>query len=235
MSLLKNQAIQTALTGDWKSAIDLNKSLLEENPNDIEALNRMALAYTVLGKIGEAKKSYQKVLEIDALNPIALRNMKRLKNENSKAMPMQTFQVNNTFLEETGKTKVVDLVNIAQTEVISNLRIGQILELSVKRLKVFALGENGQYVGVLPDDIARRLIKFIKGGNKYEAYVKSAGSHNLTIFIRELKRSSRFKDQSSFPYLSEKGLSIKKLGKKKQAKTYEEEEPSDEEPAEEES
>lgn len=230
MSLLKNQAIQTALTGDWNTAIELNQSLLEEDPNDTEALNRMALAYTVLGKINDAKKTYQRVLEIDPLNPIALRNIKRLKDDGSAKDGPQEVLVKNIFIEETGKTKVIDLINIAQAEIISKLRTGQSIDLSIKRLKIFVLGNSSQYIGVLPDDIARRLIKFMKGGNKYEAYVKSADPNKVTIFIRELKRSARFKDQPSFLFLSEKGLSFKKSGKRKVIII---EEPQDEEEPEE--
>ena len=76
---IKNQAIQTALQGNWNEAIVLNKSLVKENPEDIDALNRLALAYTIIGKLKEAKSAYQKVVNIDPLNSIALRNLKKLK------------------------------------------------------------------------------------------------------------------------------------------------------------
>ena len=81
MTSLKLQAIQTALTGDWKNAISLNKKLLDENPHDIDTLNRLALAYAISGKPREAKVAYQKVLDIDPLNPIALKNAKKLKEK----------------------------------------------------------------------------------------------------------------------------------------------------------
>lgn len=221
MSLLKTQAITLALTGDWSGAVELNKSLLKEDPKDIEALNRMALAYTVLGRIKEAKRSYQKVLNIDPLNPIALRNIKKLRGDNLKDTPQEPFFVKNIFLEETGKTKVVELINPAQSEIVTKLHMGESLTLSIKRLKIFVLGGGNKYLGVLPDDIGNRLIKLIKGGNKYEAYVKSAEPNSVTIFIKEVKRSGRFKDQPSFIFLNEKGLSVKKLGRKNGDRTEE--------------
>jgi tetratricopeptide (TPR) repeat protein len=227
MKLLKHQAIQTALTGDWTAAITLNKSLLDEDPNDVEALNRMALAYTVLGDFSDAKKTYQKVLEIDPLNSIALKNLKKLKDDNQKKEDLGiVIQVNNIFLEETGKTKVVDLINLAQSEVLLTLRTGQSLDLSVKRLKVF-ISQGKKYVGVLPDDIGKRLIKFINGGNKYEAFVKSSSHQGVTIFIRELKKANRFKDQPSFLNTIEKKLHLKK-GKSKQKNHEEDSEDSEE-------
>ena len=215
MKTTSSQAIQTALTGDWQNAISLNKSLLEDNPNDVEALNRMALAYVILGKHKNAKETYQKVLEIDPLNSIAMKNLKKISVDSSKNDGDSIIiQVNNIFLEETGKTKVIELINLAQSEILLTLRTGQTVDLSVKRLKIF-ISQGKKYIGVLPDDIGKRLIKFIKGGNKYEAYVKSASHQSVFIFIRELKRSGKFKDQPSFLHLIEKKLSFRKNGRKK--------------------
>ena len=227
MKTTSNQAIQATLSGDWQMAVTLNKSLIEENPSDVEALNRMALAYTVLGKNKSAKGTYEKVLEIDPLNSIALKNLKKIKADSSKSGDNFTIiQVNNIFIEETGKTKVVDLINLAQAEILSTLQTGQSVDMSVKRLKIF-ISQGKKYIGVLPDDIGKRLIKFIRGGNKYEAFVKSANHQGVTIFIRELKKSSKFKDQPSFVHTLEKKLHLRN-GKTKNQKS-DSEEPSDEE------
>jgi hypothetical protein len=210
---LKNQAIQTALDGNWQNAIALNKTLVTENPEDIDALNRLALAYTVTGKAKEAKSTYQKVLLLDPLNPIALRNLKRLKEKGFKIVNgSSNTQINNKFLEEPGKTKVVELVNIAQPEIVESLRTGQSVMLFIKRLKIF-VQEDKQYIGVLPDDIARRLVKFMNAGCIYEAYIKSSNQHKVTIFIKEVKKISKFKDQPSFTTLSESPLALDKSGK----------------------
>lgn len=204
---LKDKAIQTALEGNWDEAILANKELLEENSKDIDALNRLALAYTVVGKIRGAKITYQKVLDIDSLNPIALRNLKNLKtskkNEKSSPTPLS---INNQFIEETGKTKIIDLINIAPSSITQTLRTGESVSLSIKRLKIFVLKNEKQYIGVLPDDIGKRLIKFMKAGNKYEAYIKSVNPHKVIIFIKELKRAARFKNQPSFLALSDSTL-----------------------------
>lgn len=227
MPTTKNIAIDNALKGDWTKALEINEELLSENPNDVETLNRVALAYTILGKHDKAKKTYQKVLEIDSLNSIALKNIKKF-NKDSKNLEFDTtFKVNNIFIEETGKTKVVDLINLAQAEIVSHLRTGQSVNLTVKRLKIFVVEGEKKYIGVLPDDIGKRLIKFINGGNKYEAFIRSATSNSVTVFIREVKKASRFKDQPSFITVMEKPL-MKKIRHKKD---YEED--SDEEETEE--
>lgn len=197
---LKAQAIQTALIGDWNTAVTLNQTLLEEDPNDIDTLNRLAFALSSVGNIKEAKTIYQKVLTLDTQNPIALRNLKRLTGSSGKNTgTVQTSHLmNNIFIEEPGKTKVVELINVAEQKVISQLRSGESINLSVKRMKIFALDNQKQYMGMLPDDLSKRLIKFINGGNKYDAYVKTVNNHRMIIFIKEVKRSTRFKNQPSF-------------------------------------
>lgn len=235
MTSLKLQAIQTALTGDWKTAISLNKKLLDENPQDIDTLNRLALAYAITGKAKDAKNTYQKVLEIDPLNPIALKNFKRLKDKtfSTKKNGNGSLQISNNFLEESGKTKIIELINTAQPKIIQTLRTGEFVSLCIKRSKIFVLAQDNQYIGVLPDDIGKRLIKFLKNGNKYEAYVKSANLHHVVIFIKEIKRSSRYKDRPSFLNASEASLAFDKNGRiKNSLRKRTEEEKEEEEDAE---
>ncbi len=232
MSALKAQAIQTALLGDWTNAILLNQAILDEDPTDIDALNRLAFAFFSSGDTREAKNIYQKVLSLDTLNPIAMRNLKRL-TVNGKRPVVNILQLGNHFIEEPGKTKVVDLINIAEQKIIGPLRSGEILTLSAKRMKIFVLESQKQYVGMLPDDISKRLIKFIDGGNTYEAYVKANDKRHLSIFIRETKRVNRFRDQPSFvssdktKLTFEKNRSVKRdddIDQDKQPYVFEEEE-----------
>lgn len=222
MTPSKQQAIQMALAGDWQNAISLNESLLIENPQDTETLNRLAFAFTVIGKTSEAKKTYQKVLDIDAQNPIALKNLKRIgKLGNTGGSEGNIIHTNNMFLEEPGKTKIIELINIAQPKFVIGLRTGQVLNLSIKRSKIFITDEAKHYIGMLPEDIGRRLIKFMSGGNAYEAYVKSANERKVIIFIKETKKSRRFANQASFLYLNDKALSIEKSAKIKPPKSTE--------------
>jgi tetratricopeptide (TPR) repeat protein len=210
---LKDKAIKTALEGNWKEAINFNKALLKESPDDAEALNRLALAYMVLGEMNKAKITYQKVFRLDPLNPIAIKNLKCLKEKIGKLKNTKTtlsIQLSNNFLEETGKTKVIELINIAPAKTIQVLRTGQRVNLCIKRLKIFILGEDDQYIGVLPDDIGKRLIRFIKSGNRYDACIKSADAHKVAIFIKETKRVSKFKDHPSFAIIADIGLCLDK-------------------------
>lgn len=215
MTLQKNLAIQTALMGDWEQAITINEAILSEYPDDIETLNRLAFAYTVTGRNKEAKGAYQKVLEIDVFNPIALKNLKRLNESNNQKFSQTPQIVNNMFLEETGKTKIISLINTAPPRVIRNLRVGQRLSFCIKRLKIFILDDNETYIGMLPDNIGARLIKFLHGGNTYEVCIKSLDL-TVTIFIKEKKRSSKFKNLPTFVCIESNGnqLDFKKESQK---------------------
>lgn len=214
MTPLKTQAVHAALTGDWNTAIALNKAILKEEPNGIETLNRLALAFTVVGKIKDAKNAYQKVLAIDSQNPIAIKNVKRLSlrkvngARSTQQAPFLGGDIGTMFLEENGKTKVVELIHVAEPKVVFHLMTGEFVTLHVKRLKIFVLDRKKQYIGMLPDDIGKRLIKFISGGNTYTAYIKSVMHHRIAIFIKEIKRVNRFKNQSSFTPLDKTKITI---------------------------
>lgn len=201
MPMLKTQAIQTALLGDWQHAIDINQLILQEEPDDIDTLNRLAFAFLSSGNPKDAKALYEKVLSLDMQNPIAIRNLKRLHDVNTKRA---TITINNLFIEEPGKTKVMDLINIADKKIITYLRSGEKLDLRIKRSRIFAYDLENQFIGMLPDDLCQRLIKFISAGNEYEAYVRTVDSTKVSIFIRETKRVKKFKNQPSFVSGSEK-------------------------------
>ncbi len=237
---LKDQAIQAMLLGDWQHATHLNKSLLRQDPQNIDALNRLAYAFVALGRIQEAKATYRKVLKLDTLNTIAIRNIKKLSDLSYRKI-IKNGQgslnyVNNSFIEESGKTKIISLVNLAPIKIIALLTSGQNVTISIKRSRIFVQNLNKEYLGMLPDDIGKRLIKLIKGGNQYDAYIKSVNEHNVMIFIKEIKRATRYKDHPSFLSLQDQNLNLsnnnqnmknyKKVGYKFKGQDLDEEEVS---------
>jgi len=207
MLSLKSQAIQTALVGDWSNAINLNEQILKDYPDDINTLNRLGFAFLSLGNIKDAKTVYEKVLSLDMKNPIAIRNLKRLNGTNNIKI---NTPLNNLFIEETGKTKIIELVNIAEKKVISHLRSGESITIRIKRNKIFALDSENRYIGMLPDDICKRLTEFMNGGNIYDAYVWAADDSKICIFIREVKRVKRYSNQPSFVSSEKSNIPIEK-------------------------
>ncbi len=212
MTASKTLAIQTALAGDWDGAIKINEELLVENPNDIDTMNRLAFAWSSMGNIKKAKAVYQQVLDIDEHNPIATRNIKRLNGSDGKqftsAAPL-TFS--NLFIEEPGKTKVVELINLADKKTLTMFRSGEKVELQTKRMKIFVMSQQKHFIGMLPDDLGKRLIKLIEAGNQYETFIKSSQENKVIIFIREVKRVSKFKNQPSFITLEKTKFTFKTI------------------------
>lgn len=198
-----DQAIRSALDGKWEEAAELNQAILREQPKEITALNRLGKAYTEIGEVEKANETYKKVLSLDKYNPIATKNLRRLKARDKapafeKIQPAPTIRAN--FLEEPGKTKTSQLVRLTDAEIISGLHIGQPVLLEARKRSVSVNLADGTYIGSLPDDLSFRLGKLIRAGNTYEALVKGLPTgHDVQIFIREKERAKRLQDTPSFP------------------------------------
>jgi tetratricopeptide (TPR) repeat protein len=196
---LAQRAITAALSGDWKEAIKLNSQLLKDNPEDIEALNRLARAYAESGKISKAKTISQKVLKIDPFNSIATKSLskwkglKRVKGENYKPSSAEAF------LEEPGRTKLVTLLYPGDSKLLAKLDAGDEVKIVPYAHRVSILSSDGKYIGRLPDDLAARLRRLIKVGNQYKTLVKSVDTKEIKVFIREISRANGYEDTPSFP------------------------------------
>lgn len=203
---LKTLAIQHALANNWKDAQEVNEQLVSENPRDIDSLNRLGFAFMKLGRYNKSKETYKKVIQLDKTNPIALKNLKRLetvskgakKAPNGKDPTIPTLSLMDIYIEEAGKTKTVELKNVADKKTLSLVEPGDPVTMAIKRSKIFVQTSDKKYIGMLPDNISMRLITFMKGGNEYVACIKAAEEKNITIFIKETKKSGRFKNQASF-------------------------------------
>lgn len=204
-SNLSKKAIECALSHNWKDAVSLNESIVQMDPSNIEGLLRLAYAHTQLQNIEKAKKLYRKVLLLDKYSFVAQKNLNKLsalpkrgKKSAQKITLMQTKMSPNLFLEEPGKTKSVNLINVAPISVLSQLENGDNAYLLVKRHSVEIRDENQVYLGALPDDLSFRLMRLIQSGNTYTVIIKSADKKSLSVFLRENKRGKRFKNQPSF-------------------------------------
>ena len=62
-----SDAISAALAQNWDRAIEINKTILKNNKDDLETLCRLAYAYLQYGEIDKAKKLYKKILAPTAI------------------------------------------------------------------------------------------------------------------------------------------------------------------------
>lgn len=208
---MNQKAIDAALDSRWEEALRINRKIIKSDPENVDALNRQAKAYMELGKTNLAKKYYSEVLKVDPYNPIALKNLKIMKSfkpngqSASQSRQRRLWRTDyhsklspSLFLQEPGKTKMVNLLKVAEPQKLSQTFCGMKVDVAIKNRKITIVDANGDYLGVLPDDINHHLLRLFKGGNKYELFIKSIRVNSLSVIIKETFRSKRFKNQPSF-------------------------------------
>ncbi|MCA9370293.1 MAG: tetratricopeptide repeat protein [Pseudomonadales bacterium] len=194
-SQLRKQAIEAAKNQDWEVAISVNKAILESDPINNGALNRVGVAYLQLGKKKQAKEYFAKSLELDPSDVLAQKNLQRLKANQTNNMPSFTT---NHFIEEPGTTKTIELCRLAGKKTLSELSVGQACTFKPKN-RFISIEVDGQYVGALPEDISFRLTKLMQSGNTYSCSIRSCSYASCTVHIRETHRSEKNSDTHSFP------------------------------------
>lgn len=197
---LAQKSISLALEGNWKEAIKVNKEILEGNPSDTETLNRLAKAYFENGNSAKAKSVCQKIIKIDPINSIAVKNLAKWKGITEKC-PSETKPSNTaSFIEESGKTKLVSLLNLGDAKIIGNLNACDEVKLAAHTHRVsLTTAVDGKYIGRLPDDLALRLRRLISLGNTYQVFIKSIDQKGIKVFIKEIQKSKKSENTPSFP------------------------------------
>jgi tetratricopeptide (TPR) repeat protein len=195
------KAVSAALCGNWDNAIELNRSILKLEPEDTDALNRLARAYAESGEIKKARTCSKKVLDIDPLNSIAQKCLSKWNQVGEIAGNKTKSASPKSFLEEPGKTKMVSLLHLGDKRILASLDSGDEIDLETHKRRVSVCTKEGEYIGRLTDDLSAKLRELCKHGNEYEAFVKSVETDKdecVTVFIRETKRSSKLSDIPSF-------------------------------------
>ncbi|MEA2056687.1 MAG: hypothetical protein U9O78_03195 [Patescibacteria group bacterium] len=192
---LERKAIKAAKNQNWKLAIELNEAILQENPRDINALNRLALANMQLNHPRLAKRALKKVICIDKHNKIAKKNLAKI---SSKQMGQVRF-TKADYIEEPGKAKNVQLTRLANEKTLADLNPGLECYLDPKTSYVsIYLEDNNQYIGAIPKEISQKLIKLIKTGNEYHAIIKSCNYDCCVVHVKEKKVSTENEKMCSF-------------------------------------
>jgi len=201
LKTLETQAIQCALDTNWGKAIELNKQILQLDGSNIESHNRLGRAYSESEQIEKARSSYRSVLKIDPYNSIALKNLERLKaiSENGAKINASGALSPDLFMEEPGKTKVLEATELAGPEILAQLHTADRINLQPNAKGVAFQDASGRKLGLYQGDLAQKLTNLLKGGNTYEAYVKSVKPSELKILVREVQRAPKYINTPSFP------------------------------------
>jgi tetratricopeptide (TPR) repeat protein len=196
---LSKEAIDLALQGRWDEAQVVNRDIIEKFPSDVEAYNRLGRALTELGDFDGAKEAYLKALELAPENAIAKKNLARLtslsesmatlssnphKTSTSKA---QTRRVAlDLFITEVGKAGVVNLHNVASVDVLAKMGFGDQVHLEARGQHLIVTNEGGEYLGEVEPRQGLRLIKLMRGGNRYDAAILNVEEAKVQVIIKEV-------------------------------------------------
>lgn len=200
-SQLVEEAINAALDRSWQTALELNQEIADRFGVDEETHNRLGKAYTELGKLDDALTAYRATLELNPLNAIAIKNVNRLEAliEEKADLPKGQAAVDiNLFVEEMGKSALANVVLekgfdpalVAPGDQVDLVAAGDTLKVVSSARKT---------IGTVEPKLARRVLKFVAGGNKYAAVVATGEEASLRIIIRETYQAAEFAGQPSFP------------------------------------
>ena len=192
-------AVSFALSGKWNEAISANLKILDEDPNDTQALCRLARAYFELEKYTKSQQAINTILKIEPTNQIALKFVEKLKISKKSKGHVPSSTCAESFLEEPGKTRMVNLLHLGNPENFVQLDPGEEVKLAAYSHRVSVNTLDGKYIGRLPDDIGARLKYLIKKGNKYQTLIKSINPKTVTVFIREIEQGADINGFLSFP------------------------------------
>jgi len=209
---LSKEAIDLALQGKWEEAEGLNKDIIEKFPSDVEAYNRLGRALTELGHFDGAKEAYMKALGLAPENAIAEKNLARLtglsesmatlkshrrKTYTSKAQARRVAL--DLFITEVGKAGVVSLHSIAPVDVLAKMGFGDEVHLEAKKQRLIVTSQSGEYLGEVEPKQGLRLIKLMRGGNRYDAAILNVEEDKVQVIIKEIYQHPSQVGHCSFP------------------------------------
>ncbi len=200
------RAINLAMQNRWSEAAEINRELTQEYPNDVDAHNRLGKALLELGRYAEARDAYATALRLDPMNTIAQKNYARLSKLVEEAQAAEaaagaapTPVDPSLFIEETGKTAVTSLVDVAPPDVLAHITAGDPVRLEIHGNAVRALGPGSELLGKLEPKLGQRVLNLMRQGNQYSAAVTGVDDQSVRIIIRETYRHPSMGDRPSFP------------------------------------
>ena len=216
-------AIGYALARRWELAAEENRALLDEDPDDLEAANRLGKALTELGQVKAAIESYQRTLAIDATNAIARKNLARLEGQRASSRASKgattsrargkapkktaaTAKKNGhqgeslrtlALVEESGKSAEFTLLR-PDREAVAAPSVGDSAELTLTASGVAVTSAAGVILGHIEPRPGARLKRMIEGGNRYAVVVRQIRDEGVTVHIRETRMDPSLVGQASF-------------------------------------
>ena len=200
LKLRTKEAIAMAMESRWEEAAALNRELLEHSPDDLDACNRLGKALLELGDAKGARGAFERSLTIDLENTIARKNLDRLAG--SAAQPSGNGggqMVAKLFIGDPGKSAQVALMACAMDSDRPFVSPGAPVELRPQTGTLAAYSTAGQYIGLVPPKLGRRLVCMMQAGNRYEGAVSGSSADGVRVMLQESFQHTSQRSKVSFP------------------------------------
>ena len=200
-SLFVDEAVALALESRWPEALAVNQALVERHGADEDTLNRIGKALMELGQREEALASYSSSLQMNPLNLIAQKNVRKLtamlESKSTSSGSAAAIDVE-LFTEEPGKSAITVLSAPSKNATVS-IAPGDVVELYREGSTLRAQTSRGVSLGEVDTKIARRLVPLMETGNRYSAAVARLEDERVEIILRETYQAAENARKSSFP------------------------------------
>ncbi|HSX39637.1 MAG TPA: tetratricopeptide repeat protein [Candidatus Saccharimonadales bacterium] len=202
VAFLAKKAVDHALKGNWKEAITVNHEIIEKDPHNLDAKVRLGRALLQVKEFNKAKKIFKEVLEVDPINPVALKNYK-LATE--KKFEKTTENVNpKSLIKEPGTTTEIHLEIEAKRITADDFMVGEEITIKVdkKHVSFFKKYRTGDILlGKLNNDFAYKLNSAKSQGAEITATFMHGNDKHLKILIKSSVPVFKSMRQDVKPYI----------------------------------
>ena len=157
-----------------------------------------------LGFNTESEAAFERVLSLAPDNPIAQKNLARLRLQPPVAadcgMRGHRNNINpKAFIAEHGKSTQLELLSCASQDDRGLASPADPVTLAPEAGTLGVYSSGGDYLGLLPARVGRRLITLIEGGNTYEGAIAAIDHDSIRLVIWESSQHPSQRDRISFP------------------------------------
>ncbi len=207
-----DDAIRLAMESRWEEAVELNRFILANFEPDDQTHNRTGKALTELGRLEDARAEYDAALKLNPHNQVSRKNRSKLEVliQHKDDIRVGGARVDlNLFVEEMGRTVITILESVDDPNVCDKVVPGDIAELQVDGDTITLVTVRGVRLGQLESKLARRIIKFMQGGNRYQAGVTGCDGNEVKVIVRETYQDPKFTGKPSFPQRQKRDVSFR--------------------------
>ena len=122
---LQDQAVDQAAKNRWEDAVETNLQLINLG-EDADTRNRLGKAYFELGKLADARESYQHALRLNSNNAIARKNVETFSRKTKRQWPIEVIMADATSYDFRNEDRVFFMFNpfdaVILGQVVNNIR-----------------------------------------------------------------------------------------------------------------